>query len=336
MRSVAVVSLALLLVGGARAEAQEGPSFNCDYAGTRTEQAICASPRLARIERWVVESFEDLAGRIGRREARAIADEQLVVRQACEGEPACIEARLVATLGVFAAYGAATPVGVALEPGLLSGTQGTLLATAPPGTAAPEQLPIGMLPPEERLALGPPREVATFEGPRPEARPEPGPEVPLAAAFAEEPNEELPGEELPGEEALDDDLPLAALAPDPLDVAPPEVSTGEAGFTSALAAAFEDLPTYRRANVQGRLSEAGYSSAPPDAAWSPATAAALLAFAREAARQGSGFDVLTPEGAAALLDYVDSDEFKDTVLGGGLRAGSGEGTGEGQAAALRW
>ena len=97
------ITLALLLLAAGRAQAQDGPSFNCRLAGTATELAICGSPRLARVERWVVQSYESLAERIGRREARAIADVQLALRQACEGEPACIEERLIATVQVFEA-----------------------------------------------------------------------------------------------------------------------------------------------------------------------------------------------------------------------------------------
>ena len=91
---------------------------------------------------------------------------------------------------------------------------------------------------------------------------------------------------------------------------------------SALARAFADLPSYRRANVQGRLAQAGYGALGLDGTWDVATAAALVTVAREASGQGGTFDPSTSDGAAALLDFVDSDRFKRTFLGEGVSFGS--------------
>ena len=237
----------VLLVAG-QAQAQEGPSFNCRSASTATERAICASPRLSLIERWVVASYESLAERVGRREARAIADAQLAFRQACEGEPVCIEERLVLTVRVFEISGAEPlpfPFSDISEP--LSATMDMSLG--------------------EGLAPGPPR----------------------------------PVEDARGAPALRSDI---ALAPDD--------ATG-----SPLSEVFAELPAYRRANVQGLLAEAGYFELDPHGGWDVATAAALATLAREAGRHGErpAFDPSTPGGAAALLDFIESDAFEQAFLG---------------------
>ena len=249
LRNVACLSFLLLAAG--QAQAQEGPSFNCRFASTATEQAICSSPRLSLIERWVVASYESLAERVGRREARAIADAQLALRQACEGEPTCIEERLIFTTRVFEVSGA-EPLPFPFDD-----------ASAPEPPLAAEALS-----PEERLARGPPQEVEDTEG------------VP-----ASQPQSALASETMSG---------------------------------SALSEVFADLPAYRRINVQGRLAEAGYYEPEPHGGWDVATAAALATLAREASRHrdGPSFDPSTPVGAAALLDFVESDAFKLAFLGG--------------------
>lgn len=252
MRSIAV--LLFLLPAADGAQAQEGPSFNCRFAGTATEQAICASPRLARIERWVVSSFDSLADRLGRREARALADVQLALRQACEGEPACIEERLIATAEAFEASGAAPlpfPFPDLPEPPV---------AVEAPSLEAPSL--------EDRLALGPPLEAEATDA--------------------------LPASQADAEPASGD------------------------GSPAALPGAFDGLPAYRRANVQGRLAEAGYRGLEPSGAWDVATMAALAAVAREVVQHGRGqpFDPSTATGAAALLDFVESDAFRRAFLGG--------------------
>ncbi len=345
MRALTVIALGLAPWAGLAplpAEAQDGPSFDCGYASTATEVAICNSPRLSRIERWVVESYEDLASRIGRQEARAIADVQLSRRQACGGDPACIEERLVATMQVFVANGAAPRLPLAVPPA--SPPASELAAAAPelrlepspdlalaeppaleprlaaplrpiarPGTAGPQGFEVAS--PEERLAMGPPLEV------EPADRPEPLPEAALAPFPGLEPDE---GDEAVAEAALPR-LPEASL--DPGSEAGAALGAFGAGPEpradpdSALADAFAALPAYRRGNVQGRLTEAGYGEVATSGAWDVATAAALASFAREAAEHGRAFDPSTPEGAAALLDYVDSDGFRQTYLGEEVASG---------------
>ncbi len=307
------------------ARAQEGPSFNCNYASTATEAAICGSPRLSRIERWVVESYEDLAGRIGQREARAIADVQLARRQDCEGDPACIEERLVATMQVFVANGATPRLPLAelpqdelaaLGPTAPEPTIPDLVAAAPPAPglrplARPEPVAqpdaLDLPGPEERLAMGPPLEIEEAD------RPEPLPDAAAAPFPGLEPDE------APVTEAALPRLPEASPEAVPGFGAGPEP---RADPDSALADAFAALPAYRRGNLQGRLTEAGYGDVATSGSWDVATAAALAAFAREAAERGRAFDPSTPEGATALLDYVDSDDFRQTFLGEDLASGA--------------
>jgi hypothetical protein len=325
--------------------------------------AICNSPRLSRIERWVVDTYDDLADRIGPREARAIADVQLSRRQACGGDPVCIEERLVATMQVFVANGApprlpledlpsaelAAREPTAPEPPIAEPTIAELTIVEPttaepaipelalveppaavtprpsglrplarPERALPDDLePDGLeLPsPEERLAMGPPLEV------EPADRPEPLPDAALAPFPGLEPDEPDSAEPPVTEVALPrrPEVPLEAAPESALEFgAGPEP---RADPDSALVDAFAALPAYRRGNVQGRLTEAGYGEVATSGSWDVATAAALAAFAREAAEHGRTFDPTTPEGAAALLGYVESDGFRQTFLGEDVASG---------------
>lgn len=265
--SIPVVTLALLLPAGS-AVAQDGPSFDCRIAGTATEVAICDSPRLARMELWVVEAYEDLTDRIGRPAARAIADEQLVRRQACQGDPACIEERLILTLAAFGDAGARVALPLDEEPAPRA-------EPIPPSDDEAPLAPLGFeaLDPGERLALGPPREVIAAEPTAP-----------------------------------------APVAPEPAGERPLSDATVDAGAVSTLGQAFAGLADYRRINVQGRLAEAGLGAAAADGRWGPATQAALAALALDLAAEGRPFDVSSPEGAADLLDFIDSDAFRRTYL----------------------
>ncbi|MBP1807476.1 hypothetical protein [Rubellimicrobium aerolatum] len=103
-----------LLLWPAALRAQDGPSFDCRDASTRTEAAICADPGLAALERRTVAAYDRLAARIGQREARRIADALLARRQACEGDRACIVERLLISTEVFEQRG--QPTAVAEEP----------------------------------------------------------------------------------------------------------------------------------------------------------------------------------------------------------------------------
>ncbi len=315
------------------ARAQDGPSFDCGYASTATEVAICNSPRLSRIERWVVDTYDDLADRIGPREARAIADVQLSRRQACGGDPVCIEERLVATMQVFVANGA--PPRLPLED-LPSAELAAREPTAPeppiaePTIAEPTIAELTIVEPTTaepaipELALVEPPAAVTPRpsGLRPLARPERTlPDAALTPFPGLEPDEPDSAEPPVTEVALPrrPEVPLEAAPESALEFgAGPEP---RADPDSALVDAFAALPAYRRGNVQGRLTEAGYGEVATSGSWDVATAAALAAFAREAAEHGRTFDPTTPEGAAALLGYVESDGFRQTFLGEDVASG---------------
>lgn len=160
-RLVSCLGLAAALV--APAAAQEGPSFDCRLARSATEQAICASAELSRIERRMVEAYEAAAARIGRSAARSVADEQLARREACGADPDCIAERLTVALGMF--LGLADPEPDAPEPP----APGPL--TVLPGGLAPlppEGLEIGGQPLAPRVQ---PAAAAPASALRPPARP---------------------------------------------------------------------------------------------------------------------------------------------------------------------
>ena len=343
MRTAVTLMLLVLAAGRvqAQASAQEGPSFRCDRVGTATETAICGSARLARLERWVVRSYEGLAERIGQPQARAIADEQLALRQACAGEVLCIEARLIATVRVFEANGAppqpfsieVVPIGEPLVAGLvepaLDPAMSAQLGSPPqaPGptdqSTTPPMVDAAEIGRSAMALLEETRERVT--APRSGGVPEPGgvnepeldggPDVALLGRAGVPPGDEPPS-------TATGEVPrLAAMR------APEDLSG------SALARAFADRPAYRRVGIQGRLTEAGFGAVAPDGTWSVGTAAALAAFAREAGGLAAGapeisgrdaaVDPTTPEGAAALLDFIESDEFRHSVLGDDSRSAPG-------------
>lgn len=278
-----LLALPLLLLPAA-APAQEGPSFDCRYAATRTEIAICASPGLAQLERRMVRSYEALAGAIGEGEARRIADQLLARRQACEGDPRCIAERLAISMEVFDQRAGRRSRFARLED-ILSGAE----PAAPPVAAAD--------PPAVAAAPLP-------AAPAPAAEPEP--DLPLAA--------QAPWPAEPGAPDLSDALDGADLASSdgaagaiPEPAADPAADPAAAAFDTPLSWAFMDLDRAQRAEIQERLARAGYLDGEATGAWTDATHAALERLAEE---EGSGsFDLTTQTGAALLLDYVGSEAF---------------------------
>lgn len=273
--------------------AQEGPSFDCRYAETRTEIAICASPDLARLEMDMFRSYERLVATLGEREARALADEQLARRQACEGEAACITERLLITAEVFDQR---------------SGTPAAAEGDRPRFARLDE-----LLRPQPR-----PAEVASEVAATP--APAPAPETEVASA---EPAPAAPASNRPlAADApldLDIDLTEGAEAPEPdlsdaVDGAELASSDGassdpdaQAAFDTPLSWAFMDLDREARQAIQERLAQAGFLDGAATGAWTNATLAALEAFAAD---EGSGsFDLETEPGAKLLLDYVASEAF---------------------------
>lgn len=225
-------------------QAQEGPSFNCNYAQTATEAAICGDPELAQLEMRMFESYLGLVDAVGERRARRIADRFLERRQACGDDVECIARRLVITMRVFERRAGRDTEMAAMEP---TEDELTGLEAAPevditelvPELEVPEPAPVI----EEQVATVEPEPRFPEVVPLPMARedlppgtlvteevavPEPAPVEELDVAVAEppelapSPEEDLAAAEPPAAEA---DLPLAAQAPD-LDPAPePEDTT---------------------------------------------------------------------------------------------------------------
>ena len=146
MRPLALLPLAFALAPNLAA-AQDGPSFDCRDAGTRTEIAICASPELARLEMRMFGAYQGLVERVGQREARAIADELLLRRQACDGDPGCVAERLIISMEVFDQRGRPSDLVAELEP-------------PAPETEQTAEAPIPE-PEEEVAALAPPTEAGS-------------------------------------------------------------------------------------------------------------------------------------------------------------------------------
>lgn len=259
--------------------AQEGPSFDCRYAETRTEIAICASPDLAALEMRMFRSYERLVGTLGEREARAIADEQLARRQACEGDPACVAERLLISAEVFDQRSGAPPAPAGDRPRfarldeLLRPEPSLAEPLAPepaPGLAAAEP---GTLAPDRPLAADAPLD--------------------LEGSLAETVDEA----ELASSDGAD--------GPDASDA--PGAPEAQAPFDTPLSWAFMDLERGERQAIQERLAQAGFLDGEATGAWTVATLAALEAFAAE---EGSGsFDLSTEPGAKLLLDYISSEAF---------------------------
>lgn len=268
-----LLALPILLIPAA-APAQEGPSFDCRDASTRTEVAICANPDLSRLEMRMFEAYEGLVRAIGTGEARRIADDLLVRRQACEGDPGCIAERLLISMEVFNQRAGRTGDFARLEdllrPDLLQGEAALAEPPAvPPVAAAPgSDLPLAAQAPWPSDGLPPSRDLTD------------------AIDEAELASSDNAGAELP-EEAADADA--------------------QAPFDAPLSWAFMDLTREERIAIQERLSEVGFLEGEAGGAWTNGTLAALERLAEE---EGSGsFDLTSQAGAALLLDYVASGAF---------------------------
>lgn len=314
-----------LILLPAAAFAQGDPSFDCDDSDTRTELAICASPELSRLEVLTVEAYEGLAEVIGRREARAIADEFLVRRQACEGDPDCIAERLLISMEAFNQRAGRTTDLAGVE-AILRGTPTppevveaeppvAELPAAEPAIVAVEPAPPAAPPvrPELDLAAAAPSEAAEPEVPLAAQVPWPATDLPtseeLSDAIADAELASSDGAEAATEAAAEAAAPVAPAAPAP---------DGQAAFDTPLSWAFMDLTREQRSALQARLAEAGILQDDAAGRWTGATRTALESVAEEA---GDGFDLSTQSGAALLLDYVGSEAFAARF---GIEAASAE------------
>jgi hypothetical protein len=214
MQPVPVLTLSALslafLSGGALAQ-QASPSFNCRYASTETEIAICNSPALAELEMQMYGDYLVLVEQIGERQARRIADDLLERRQDCGPDRSCIAQRLLITMEVFRQRAEPEQQLAAVEP------------PAPEPEPAPEvaAIPESREPPLAALEPWPPE----LDSPSPEVvASDPMIEDDVLAALEPVPEDVEPNPpalELPSEDiAVEDTEVLAGLDPLPEDPKP--------------------------------------------------------------------------------------------------------------------
>ena len=206
-----VLAVALWPIQG---RAQEGPSFNCRYAGTATETAICASPDLARLEMRMYGAYLRLVEAVGEPRARRIADRFLERRQACGADEGCIAERLLISARAFDRRASGDTRLAIREPGENLELDEDVAAAEPAPTLEEEQVAAAAPAPLESVPIPRARE---------DIAPDPVIESPDLAPAESIASAEplLEGEEVATAEApADPDLPLAAQAPLPPDLAP--------------------------------------------------------------------------------------------------------------------
>jgi uncharacterized protein len=82
---------AIVVMATVSAHAQ---SFNCRYAKTPDEVAICGDPRLSQLDEWMSTRFFTLRNELSPPEQIRLDQTQahwLARRSSCGGDPACIE-----------------------------------------------------------------------------------------------------------------------------------------------------------------------------------------------------------------------------------------------------
>jgi uncharacterized protein len=102
IRCAGAALLLLLATGGGgavMAASAGGPSFDCARATSADEQAICANPHLARLDRLMSGAYAAFAPEFG--DKRAIGKGLLQDRRACGGDEACIAAVQVNALETY-------------------------------------------------------------------------------------------------------------------------------------------------------------------------------------------------------------------------------------------
>jgi len=85
------------------------PSFDCLAATHADEKTICENPELARLDRAVVQAYEDVLARRGSRVAKNISEPLLEQRHACGADSVCIKQTQLAAIGAFQERGASLP-----------------------------------------------------------------------------------------------------------------------------------------------------------------------------------------------------------------------------------
>ncbi|WP_210526279.1 hypothetical protein [Rubellimicrobium arenae] len=284
---------ALLLLSAAwpgAGHAQVLPSFDCRYASTETELTICGSPALAELELQMFAAYQSLAARIGEREARRIADDLLVRRQACGRDQSCIAERLLISMEVF-------------DQRARSATTRASNETA--GSTEPRPTSEGAITERSRPSLIPP------------IRPEREIDLPAEVANSRILEPDTGGSDRPSLERAPSSDEIEAAIEDAQLTSSDEAPKleGMAPFDTPLSWAFMDLSREERSHLQVNLTEAGFLQGPADGTWTEATVAAIEAFL--ATPQADGFDPDTETGAALVLDYIGSDAFAQAFEEGG-------------------
>lgn len=248
---LAAATAAILIPFAGGAAAQTGPSFDCDEASTATEVAICGSARLSSLEMSMFQAFEGLEERVGAREARRIADELLVERQACRGDATCIETTLTVSAGVFGTVGTTT------DPSL-----GEIIQAERARREAEPQFGTDMA----RVGRPVPRPQGIVDGRRVarEAAAQ-GPTAPATALRGAAAPQD--GQETSGTERVEPFVPATPQSP--------------------LGQVFSILPSDERIEVERNLAGVGLPADEVDGVWSEATDQALREVQREASGDGS-------------------------------------------------
>lgn len=82
------------------------PSFECRAATYPDEKVICDNPELARLDRAVVQAYQEVLTRRGSRVAKNISEPLLERRHACDADAECIKQIQLTTIAAFQARGA--------------------------------------------------------------------------------------------------------------------------------------------------------------------------------------------------------------------------------------
>ena len=86
------------------------PSFDCRAATYPDELTICANPDLARLDRAVVEGYEQMLSSDGEGVAKSVAEPLLRRRHACGEDVECIKRVQMTAIAAFTARGAPVQV----------------------------------------------------------------------------------------------------------------------------------------------------------------------------------------------------------------------------------
>ena len=98
-----LLGIGFCIIGAA---ATAGPSFDCSKASLPDEFAICASQRLSELDNVIAAGYAFLRASTSNSNARRVGLPLLRMRQACQGNVSCIEARQIDAIRVYQQAGA--------------------------------------------------------------------------------------------------------------------------------------------------------------------------------------------------------------------------------------